>query len=235
MDRLTRLSRLTCALLALITLASLPATVSAAQQDMQPLPPDGTAYGLKLADWGTAYFQWLFSIPKSLSPDLRVDPTGQNANLGQHAPVWFLPPHDGVGTTTFVIPEGQAVMVVPGFAVTTTRPGGETEEQLRAQAKANADFLHRFNPIATLDGVPIPDVNRYLVQTPLFNITLPPDSIVTPVTTGRVAAIGEGRFLLFPSLPLGSHVLHLQSDPKAPFKVDRTFNLIIQRPNEQTQ
>jgi len=190
---------------------------------------------MKLQDWAVSWFQWYFSIPKSLSPDVSVDTTGERAGLGQHGPVWFLPPHIGVGTTTISIPEGKAILVSPGAATTVAPAGAETEDQLRADAEANADFLNHIKPTASLDGVPVPEIRQFRVQTPLCSMMLPEDNDFDKPISGRVAAIGEGNYLLFPPLPLGKHVLHLQSGPNEPIKVDRTFILLVEAPNEPSQ
>src|SRR5688500_18826670 len=62
--------------------------------DIQPLAPDQTVYGLTRAQWLEAFIQWFGSIPDNSSPWRDLDSRGVRAGVGQHGPVWFLPPGD---------------------------------------------------------------------------------------------------------------------------------------------
>jgi hypothetical protein len=238
----TRLAAFSTVLLAL---AVLPARMGAAQESVQPLPPDGTYAGLKVVDWAVAFYQWFNSIPESASPIAGFDETGVRAGVGQRAPVWFVPPafpfigtrtFTMVGTRTFTVPEGQAILFHPLGSVASARAGTVTEDQLLTDLEVYAEFLDHVAPQVSLDGVPIPNLKQYRVKTPLFGGTYPPDNTLDiPVTAGedaRFAAVGDGLVLLFPPLSLGKHVLHFQSGPGEPIKVDWTFHLIVQKPNE---
>jgi hypothetical protein len=218
----------------LFALTLLSATAGKAQETIQPLPPDGTYYGLKMADWVVALFQWKFSLPSSLDPDAVVDETGERAGIGQRGPVWFLPIFQvGTGTRTFIVPEGHAILTSVGWTMFHAPPGKYTDDQLRARA-VNTAFLDQVAARNTtrLNGVRITDLKQYRVVTPVFSITLPPDNVLgVPVAPGedpRVAAVATGHFLLFPLLPAGRHVYTTRSDTG---HVDWTIHLIIQKPN----
>jgi hypothetical protein len=220
----------------LLALTLVPATAGTAQQAIQPLPPDGTYYGLTMADWAVAMLQWKYSLPHSLDPEMVGDKTGERAGIGQRAPVWFLPSFErgtGARTFTFVVPEGQAIMTVIGRTMFHAPPGTYTEEELLARGVDHA-FLDQVADAGTrrLDGVTIPDLKQYRVITPVFTMTLPPDNLLNiPVTPGkdaRVAVVAAGHFLLFPPLPVGKHVFTRRTTDGS---VDFTMNLIVQKPN----
>jgi hypothetical protein len=219
-------------------LTLLSATAGKAQEPIQPLPPDETYHGLKMADWAVALFQWKYSIPRRLDPDVVVDRTGERVGIGQRGPVWFLPIFQvGTGTRTFIVPEGHAILACVGWTMSYAPPGKYTDDQLRARG---VDTSHLGQVVAgnttRLNGVRITNLKQYRVVTPVFSITLPPDNVLgVPVTPGedpRVAMVAAGHFLLFPPLPAGRHVFTTRSN--AGF-VDWMINLIIQKPNAPLQ
>src|SRR5262249_23963916 len=169
-------SRLAPAVLALLVLA-VQARGASAQGGIQPLPPDGSLYGLKLADWAIAYTQWVMSIPKSVHPDTGFDKTGLRAGVGQRNPVWFVPRFEAGsnGTRVFTIPDGQALMVALSI-VNTGTPGAQTEEALLAPATEVGDAITALE--VNLDGAMVSDVKRFRAKTPGFTIVLPPGNIL---------------------------------------------------------
>jgi hypothetical protein len=230
----TRSARLAGRLLLPLALAIFPTSAGAA--NIEPLPSDGTIYGMKLVDWAVASLQWGNSFPKQSSPFIGYDPKAVRQGVGQRAPVWFVPgTPPAIGTFTVLVPDGEAILFVPAGSTTAAPAGTETEDQLLADRDANADFLNHISPQVALDGVLVPDITRYRVKTPVFCMTLPPGNVfdigAANGTVTRVAAAGDGFFLLFPPLPVGKHVITHQSLPQ----VDWTINLIVQKPNEPTQ
>lgn len=237
MNRTSAAVRRTRTAMVLTALALLSPSVRAAEQDLQPLPPDETYYGMKLVDWAVAFFQWKLSFPRSSDPDVTVDTTSVRAGIGQRAPVWFLPIfYIGTATRTFTVPEGQAILTIVGWSLSYAAPGAYTDSRLHA----GVDYadLDQVVVAATpeLDGVRITNLKQYRVVTPVFTLTLPPgNDLDVPVAAGkdsRVAAVGAGQFLLFPPLPVGKHVYTIRS---ASGRVNFTINLIVQKPNVPLQ
>jgi hypothetical protein len=237
-------SRLAPVILALLVLV-VPARVGLAQEAPKPLAPDGAAYGLTLADWSVAWMEWIFSIPKASNPDFRNDETGVHFGVGQHGPVWFIPGFDPgtSGARSITIPAGKSILYSPAGGAAFNAPGAETEEQLLARAGAEgAAFLDAITVLeVSLDGVPISDVKRYRVASPVFTFTVPPGNIWgVPVTAGKEQrAVGAGvwYWLLFPALPVGRHLLVERLEGVFPedntrYKSEWTINLIVQKPNE---
>ena len=62
------------------------------------------------------------------------------------------------------------------------------------------------NATAEIDGVAVRDVVCYLVQSPVFDFTLPPDNVLgLPEGTG--SSVSNGIYLLLPPLSAGEHVV----------------------------
>jgi hypothetical protein len=227
-------SRARVARAAVVFLALALGPTTARAQDGQPYPPDASVSGMKLADWAAALFQWRYSLPRSVDPDVTVDATGERGGIGQRAPVWFLPVFNiGTGTRTITIPEGYAILTHVGWTMFVATPGRFTDAELLARLDLSIlDQVAALTAGARLGGLAITDVKPYRVITPVFALTLPPDNLlgipVTPGADARVAAIAAGHFLLFPPLPVGRHVYNVRSSIG---NVDWTINLIVQKPN----
>jgi hypothetical protein len=231
--------------LAAATVSILAMTMSArateAQEAIKPLPPDEKAFGLTLGEWQAAWVQWFFSIPGSIHP--QNDKTGLRMGIGQHLPVWFLPPGWGGQQTTVVVPAGYTLFVPAGPGGVTFHPPGErTEDQLREERQAEAGLEHLTVLELSVDGVSIPDLKRYRTTTSVFPLVPPPGNLfgfaVKEGKDQRLAAIADGYYLLLPPLPVGKHVVQGRfegidpNENNMPFKQQWTYNLIIQNPNE---
>lgn len=245
-----RMSRPACLARAIFTTLGLVisvANVRAAGEGVQPLSPDEKVFGLTYGEWVAAWEQWLFSIPVSVNP--ANDTSGIRAAIGQRLPVWFLapgPPGAASSKRTIVVPAG-SVLLVPGpAALVLYRPGERTEQQIRDQLRDNSSkFLDAISVLeTTVDGVPVLDVKRYRVQTPLFTAVLPTDNLLGfPISEGkdqRVAMIAEGYFLLLPPLPAGNHVLQARVEGTDPnnsshVKIETIYNIVVRSPNEPLQ
>jgi hypothetical protein len=233
----THLAWIAVALLAL----TVPAREGSAQETPKPLPPDATDYGLTMSEWAVAWFEWAMPIPQNCSPDLAFDKTGLRGSVGQHGPVWFLPGYLGGGSVTrnYIIPEGKAILLHLGASVELDTPGKRTDEQLIADLKKNS-IQTTVSREVSLDGVAIPDVNRFLFTTPVFSVVFPPGNpFGVPVTNGkdhRLAVAAQGYQMIFPPLPVGNHVFFVRfqgTDPQTSgtFKDEWTFNVTIQKAN----
>jgi hypothetical protein len=213
-----------------------------AADEIRPLPPDEKAFGLTLAEWATAWFQWDNSLPMSGHP--YTDTRGVSAGLGQRMPVWFLPGWP-MGTSlnrTIFIPAGYGILLPGAGLFLADLPGHATDEKLLTETRSVfqkwADTIQVLE--VSVDGVPIADVQRYRVQTPVFTVVLPPGNWHgVPIVAGRdqrLAAAGDGFFLLLPSLPVGKHVIQVRVEASdqsnKPYKELNVLNLIIQEPNK---
>jgi hypothetical protein len=196
------------------------------------LPPDAPAYGLSYAAWTARFAQWTLSLPAAIHP--AADPTGERCGLGQAGPVFFLVQagdEDAIERTC-TVPAGTALLLpLLDASCTTVEPppffGGD-EAELRACTEAL--FAAPAELSAVVDGVAIPDLERYRVQSDLFTVALPAGNWleVEPPVTQRVA---EGYWLLLAPLPVGEHELRFGGGfPASDFSSEVTYHLIVAEP-----
>jgi hypothetical protein len=206
------------------------------------LPPDAPAYGATYAEWAARYFQWNLSFPMAVSPS--TDPTGERCGYGQAGPVFFLPggepaffepggtPPAGAPARACTVPASVPLLLhLFGANCSTVEPPpffGRDEAELRTCTTALLDTTTVLT--ASVDGVAIPDLERYRVQTPLFRVALPADNYlgVEPTT---VEAVGEGYFLVLAPLPPGEHEVRVGGVlPDVGVSLETAFNLTVAEP-----
>jgi hypothetical protein len=138
--------------------------------------PDSKPYGLTFAQWSEKWWLWLVSIPDPLNP--LKDDTGKNCGIGQNDPnVWYL---TGAGSGTIArsctIPSGKAILFQPAGNECSyaENPSLKTESELRTCA-ISGDQVSSIH--VTIDGRSLQNLQHYIVQTPLFNMTFPNNNI----------------------------------------------------------
>ena len=169
-------------------------------------PINSKPYGLTYGEWSAKWWQWLTSIPTKDNPS--VDETGAKCAVGQKEPnLWFL---SGTGggevTRACSIPAGKAIFFpVLNVECDYLSPDLKTESDLRKCAKDDQDKATNLQ--ATVDGVAIPDLKSYRVQSPLFNMTLPKDNAMG-YPQGTTQAVSDGFWIILKPLPAGEHQIH---------------------------
>ncbi len=181
-----------------------PFRIEASVSDQSIYPIDSKPYGLSYGEWTAKWWQWAYSIPTNDNPT--ADETGAKCGVGQNdTNVWFLSgTGGGKATRTCTIPAGKAILI-PLLNVQCsyiTDPALKSESELRECAKEDQD--KGTNLQASIDGVAIPDLKKYRVQSPLFNITYPKDN-VAGVPQGTSQAISDGYWILIKPLSAGKH------------------------------
>lgn len=169
-------------------------------------PINSKPFGFTYGEWSAKWWQWLLSIPTKDNPS--VDETGAKCAVGQEDPNLWLLAGTGGGEVTraCTIPAGKAILFpVLNVECDYLSSDLKTESDLRKCAKDDQDKATNLQ--ATVDGVAIPDLKSYRVQSPLFNITLPKDNVmgVPPVTT---QAVSDGFWIILKPLPAGKHQIH---------------------------
>jgi len=171
------------------------------------LPPDAPANGLTYEAWTARYSQWLHSLPMAINP--AADSTGERCAYGQAGPVFFLAPSSaGTAERTCTVPAGTALLLpLLDASCTTVEPPpffGRNEAELRACTEAL--FTPRAELMAVVDGVAIPDLERYRVQSERFTVALPEDNWLE-VESAVLEGVADGYWLLLAPLPVGEHEL----------------------------
>jgi hypothetical protein len=163
-------------------------------------------YGTSYADWTVKWWQWAESIPTPLNP--ASDKTGQNCAQGQSGPVWFLAgTFGGKAERTCTIPAGKAILFPPINTECSYKenPTLKTESDLRACAKHLQDETTQMQ--ASVDGIPIQNLQSFRTQTPLFNVTFPANN-AAGVSAGTSQAVADGNWVFLKPLAPGKHELH---------------------------
>ena len=174
-------------------------------------PPDG----LLTADW----WKWVIAIPSEINPLL--DETGDNCNVNQQGPVWFLVGTPGDTTTgnlttgdaerDCVIPEGKKILF-PIFNTFCSElndqiSGPQIEEGLRQCVE---NIINKVDILeASIDGKSITNFEKFRVQSPLFTISIPEDNAfgITNFTNIPQKAISDGYWVEVKVLDPGEHTI----------------------------
>lgn len=208
------ISRLSCTLtLLFLTLGSLAATIlvspawSQESADEAIYPLNSKPFGLTYGDWTTRWWQWTISIPKNVNPG--GDTSGKDCALKQNGPVWFLAgTFGGAAGRTCTIPAGKAIMIplINAECDYIAKPNLKTPQQLLSCAKSENEGAAGLD--ASVDGVKIPGLLAYRVQSPLFNFTYPANNL-NGVPAGHTQGISDGYWVIFKPLPVGDHTIHI--------------------------
>jgi hypothetical protein len=194
------------------------------------IPPQAEAYGMSYGEWSARWWQWAFALPVDQSPFFDDNGNCSHGANGQLGPVWFLAGvlnASGTAVRDCTLPAGKALFfpLINVECSTLEAPPfyGSNEAELRACA---AGFTFD-NVFAAIDGVPVHDLARYLVVSPAFTFTLPPDNTLgLPPGTGQ--SVSNGYYLLLAPLAVGQHTLHFGGTYSAfNFSLDITYHLTI--------
>ncbi|WP_148685503.1 hypothetical protein [Candidatus Nitrosocosmicus hydrocola] len=167
-------------------------------------------FNISYADWTEKWWQWTYSIPWDRNPS--YDDTGEHCDENQNGPVWFL-------TQGFEHPVERTCNIPQNTALLITLLNSEcsyaefrelkTEEELRECANNMQDFV--IGAKASLNNITIPNVEKYRIQTDLFNFTLPKDNILN-LTAQTTQAVADGNWLFLKPLPPGKYELKAKGE-----------------------
>jgi hypothetical protein len=215
-------------------------TTTASSISFQVFPPDSNPYNLTYGDWSAKWWQWALSIPANINPLL--DQTGENCDVNQSGPVWFLAgTQGGPAERRCVVPEGMTIFfpIINGYGSYAENPLIKTESELRALIKSSFDQVRIVE--ATVDGVKLENLESHRVQSLLFNFTYPENNI-GGVPPGPSQAIAEGYWVMLHPLATGEHTIHFRGgivDPTATgainFVTDVIYHLTISNSTTTTQ
>lgn len=180
--------------------------------ELTVLAPDESYAGLTRGEWDARWWQWATSMPEEINPNF--DPTGERCGYGQFGPVFFTPaglapsPDDGAAPIRCVVPEGTGLFVsLGGTECSTVEPPpyfGRNEAELRECAALQSDTFTSVE--ATVNGVDLPDIERYRTDSPLFTLNFPEDNFFG-VPEGAALSVSNGYSLLIAPPPPGEYDL----------------------------
>jgi hypothetical protein len=161
-------------------------------------------YGIPYSNWTAKWWQWLTAIPPEESP--ANDETGKNCAVDQEGMVWFLAgTFGGSAERQCEIPQDSSILfaIIGGYCSFLTDPLAQSESELHDCARSgnNGATLR-----AAIDGVPIPDLQRFRITTEPFSLIIPVDNpFGSP--PGTTTAVADGFYVFIKQLQPGSHII----------------------------
>jgi hypothetical protein len=214
------------------------ATATSASANLLVFQPGSYVFGRTYAEWAEQWYQWWDLIPVPINPS--YDTTGQNCNINQSQPVFFLA-GDGTFSASGVTRSCTVPSNTPLFFPMITaecsnvEPApffGRTDADRLECARFAIDGVAPVTVVVTVDGHSVPALRDFRIASPPFNFTTPSQNNVLGlpgVTSGRSEA--DGYWAMLAPLKPGKHVLHFEAAISAgPFAVaiqNVTYNLTV--------
>ena len=194
------------------------------------IPPNAEPFGRTYEEWSAKWWQWTLSLPVDQNPSFDEGGACTNGANGQRGPVWFLTGvinQSGSAERNCTVPIGKALFfpIINVECSTLEAPPfhGDNKAQLRRCAKG----FRIANVSAEIDGVAVPHLDRYRVESPLFTFTVPPSNVLG-VAAGTGQSVSNGYYLMLAPLSAGKHVIHFSGAfPDFPFTVGITYTLTV--------
>jgi hypothetical protein len=196
------------------------------------IPPNAKVHGKSYSEWSAAWWQWALALPADRNPFFDEGFSFNGAN-GQSGHVWFLAGvinESGVVERTLIVPQGTMLFFpVINTECSTLEVGtpffGSNEQELRDGALG----FELGNLVADIDGVPVANLERYMVASPLYSFTVPEDNVLG-VPAGSGLSVANGVYLMLSPLPLGPHTIHFGGTYlNFDFTLDITYHIIVKR------
>jgi hypothetical protein len=162
-------------------------------------PINTRPYGLTYGEWSAKWWQWLLSIPRSISP--AFDPTGHNTNINQNDPnVFFLcqtiesmQEGDSIQDRTVSVKAGKSIFMPIINWISILNIDGQTDEELASVAKKKMDVVSELK--VRIDEITIEEgLTRYRAQSPFFDMIVQEDNIFH-LTPGSTRFVADGYWL----------------------------------------
>lgn len=196
-----------CVILVLVMPGIIPfVTIESSSNNQNVFTIDSKPYNLTYSEWTAKWWQWAFSTPREANPVLDED--GKNCAQGQSGPVWFLAgTFGGSVVRECTIPAEKSIMfpILNSECSYAEFPNLKTESELRDCAKTFQDQVTQIE--TTIDGVGLQGLEKYRVQSPLFNLTLPENNALG-IQVPSTQAVSDGNWVFLKPLTPGKHEIH---------------------------
>jgi len=192
-------------------------------------PINSKPYGKSYSQWAAAWWQWAFSIPADVNPLL--DSTGENADVGQEGPVWFLAGNFGGETVREVsVPAGKSL-----FFPILNQPWVQYPEdppyaipELRAILRPGMDNATLY---CEIDRRPVKDLAGYREESAVFATTVPEENLLGLPAGDYEPCVDNGYYLMLNPLTPGRHIIRFMAEnADRSFSLDVTYILTVQQP-----
>jgi hypothetical protein len=202
-----------------------------ANANQKVMPPKSRVQGLTYGEWSAKWWQYVLSIPESDNP--LAGGTGNKCAFQQIGNVALIAV-DPLSEEPIEceVPTGVMLFldILSAECSTVEEPPfyGEDEEELRA-CVLGFTFT---NLQASIDGVAVKNLDRYIHTSPLFEFTLPEEGniLYTDVLSGQ--SVSKGAHLILAPLSPGEHAVHLHAmiPELEDFTVDMNIQFTVTQP-----
>lgn len=210
--------------------------------------PNSIGFSKTFSEWDAEWQQWAYSIPVANHPLF----DNGDCSVGQAGPVWFLGGKFCNNTETncstsnvqrsCTIPRGKFLYfpVYNGedsaLEENVNIHPGQIEYQQVGYMRQNYDAWTSIpsSYFATIDGVRVPSLTNYRVNSTVFGFTIPEDNYLKAVypppnnfSAGTYyPAVDYGTYLMLAPLPAGTHVIHFGAS-WATWGFDTTYTINV--------
>lgn len=189
-------------------------------------PINSKPHGKSYSQWAAAWWQWAFSIPAGVNPLL--DPTGENAAVGQEGAVWFLAGNFGGTTVREVsVPAGKwlffPILNQPWVQFPDDPP--YTIPELRAILRPSMDNATLY---CEIDGRPVKDLASYREESAVFTTTVAEDNLLGLPAGDYEPCVDNEYYLLLNPLTPGRHIIRFMAEnADQSFALDVTYHITV--------
>ena len=191
------------------------------------LPPNSRVQGLTYGEWLAKWWEYALIIPAAQNP--LTGGTGENCVFQRIGTVGLVVANSTLDVPIKCeVPTGMMLYleVLGAECSNLEEPpffgGNEAELLACAQSFVPQDLQ------ASIDGIEVQNLNKYIFTSPMYDFTEPEDNIlgVPAGTTGE--SIGSGAYLMLAPLSPGKHTIHVQGTyPSLDYTADKTFDLTV--------
>jgi hypothetical protein len=206
---------------------------------------DSLVYGRTYSDWNAAWQQWADSIPTANHPLF----DNGDCSVGQSGPVWFLGRKfvaaGGAGSfdnvvRDCIVPAGKALYVAiynaEDSVLEESSLGGSHPVQIGELRAVTAAVMDGVTDLAMqVDGEDLRDIKeRFRMQSPAFEFTLPADNFFSAIGEGPFAAgtyspaVDDGYYAMVAPLSIGHHTIHFHGTAGI-YVLDVTYHIYVYR------
>jgi hypothetical protein len=196
----------TLVVMALVAAVVASTPLAAGSAGSNVAPPRSRSYGLSYAERAAAWWRWAIAIPASGHP--LVSAGNVDCSVGQSGRVWYLAGSFASDVRTCDIPSGTALFLplvnVDCSTLESDPFFGANEAELRACVrKFGFTDLH-----ASVEGTQINNLDRFLVESPLFSVVPPVGGNILGVPGGTEGDfVARGVHVLLRPLPVGTYTI----------------------------
>jgi hypothetical protein len=171
-------------------------------------------FGKPWEKWIEMWWKWCMNNPTGTSAS--EDTTGEFCAKNQNdADVWFLAgTFGGKAERNCNIPARRAIFfpIVNDLISYSEYNDLKNKEELSAYAKDDLDTTTNYQVI--VDNTQLHDLEKYRVQSGLFNIVLPIEISPGVVIANSTMAVSDGYWMFLKPLPIGHHIIFFEGEKR---------------------